>query len=175
VNDIRSAQLTNLLLKELPFYNINVTYESSFNNSITTNLPTLKDLDKYPSMRDLGLFNLNTDSDATADINSNYGISQSQYYSPHKFTSLKSQINSNIDASFSLLHNNVRSLRRNLENFQTHLLQQLDYNFSVIGISETKIRDDTFSDFNPDIANYTGCIKKSKTILKLLSIPQLCS
>jgi exonuclease III len=44
-----------------------------------------------------------------------------------------------------------------LENFQTHLLQQLDYiklNFSVIGISETKIRDDKFSDFNPDIANY---------------------
>jgi hypothetical protein len=34
------------------------------------------------------------------------------------------------------------------------LLQQLDYNFSVIGISETKIRDDKFSDFNPDIANY---------------------
>jgi hypothetical protein len=96
VNHIRSAQLTKLLLKELPFYNINITYESSFNNSITTNLPTLKDLDKYPSMRDLGLFNLNTDSDATADINSNYGISQSQYYSPHKFTSLKSQINSNI-------------------------------------------------------------------------------
>ena len=47
VNDIRSAQLTKLLLKELPFYNINITYESSFNNSITTNLPTLKDLDKY--------------------------------------------------------------------------------------------------------------------------------
>ena len=47
VNDIRSAQLTKLvklLLKELPFYYINITYESSFNNSITTNLPTLKDL-----------------------------------------------------------------------------------------------------------------------------------
>ncbi len=132
VNDVRNAQLTKLLFKELPFYNFNFTYEFDFNNSITTNLPTLKDFDKYPSMRDLGLFNLNTDSDATADINSNYWISQSQYYSPHKFTSPKSQINSNIDMSFSLLHNNVRSLRRNLENFQTHLLQQLDYNFSVI-------------------------------------------
>ncbi len=141
VHDVRNAQLTKSLFKELPFYNFNFTYEFDFNNSITTNLPTLKDFDKYPSIRDLGLFNLNTDSDATADINSNYWISQSQYYSPHKFTSLKSQINSNIDASFSLLHNNVRSLRRNLENFQTHLLQQLDYNFSVIGISETKIRD----------------------------------
>ena len=26
------------------------------------------------------------------------------------------------DSSFSVLHNNVRSLRRNLENFQVHLL-----------------------------------------------------
>jgi hypothetical protein len=38
-----------------------------------------------------------------------------------------------------MLHNNVRSLKRNLENFQTHLLQELDFNFSVIGITETKI------------------------------------
>ncbi len=77
VYDVRNAQLTKSLFKELPFYNFNFTYEFDFNNSITTNLPTLKDFDKYPSMRDLGLFNLNTDSDATADINSNYWISQS--------------------------------------------------------------------------------------------------
>ena len=53
-----------------------------------------------------------------------------------------------------MLHNNVRSLKRNLENFQTHLLQELDFNFSVIGITETKIRDDKFTDFNPEIVNY---------------------
>ncbi len=66
VHDVRNAQLTKSLFKELPFYKFNFTYQFDFNNSITTNLPTLKDFDKYLSMRDLamGLFNLNTDSDA---------------------------------------------------------------------------------------------------------------
>ena len=58
------------------------------------------------------------------------------------------------NASFSLLHNNVRSLRCNLENFQVHLLDELDYPFSVIGISETKITTSTGLDFNPHIPNY---------------------
>jgi hypothetical protein len=52
-----------------------------------------------------------------------------------------------------MLHNNVRSLKRNLENLQTHLLQELTFNFSVIGITETKIRDDFFY-FNPNMENY---------------------
>ena len=56
--------------------------------------------------------------------------------------------------NFSMLHNNVRSLKRNLENFQTHLLHELDYNFSVMGITEKKIRDDNFLDFNPHIEGY---------------------
>jgi hypothetical protein len=91
-------------------------------------------------MCDLDLFNLNTASDANPDVNLNQQILQSQYYSPHKFNSLKkSQSNYITDTSFSMLHNNVRSLKRNLENFQTHLLQELDFNFSVIGITETKI------------------------------------
>ena len=43
------------------------------------------------------------------------------------------------DSCVSVLHNNVRSLRRNLENFQVHLLDELNCDFSVIGVSETKI------------------------------------
>ena len=53
-----------------------------------------------------------------------------------------------------MLHNNVRSLKRNLEKLQTHLLQELNFNFSVIGITETKIRDNNFFDFNPTMENY---------------------
>ena len=56
--------------------------------------------------------------------------------------------------SFSILHNNVRSLRRNLENLQVHLLNELDYRFSVIGITETKITNSAGIDFNPQIPNY---------------------
>ena len=32
------------------------------------------------------------------------------------------------------------SLRRNLENLQVHLLDELDYRFSVIGRTETKLQ-----------------------------------
>ena len=48
----------------------------------------------------------------------------------------------------------MRSLRRNLENFQTHLLDELDHDFSVIGVTETKITNMTKLDFNPQIPNY---------------------
>ena len=157
-NDKTNIQLSKSLLRELPFYNVNnlvLSQVFSPNNSLTTNLPTLKYLDNYPGMCDLGLFNLNTASDANPDVNLNQQILRSQYYSRHKFNSLKkSQSNCITDTSFSMLHNNVRSLKRNLENFQTHLLQELDFNFSVIGITETKIRDDKFTDFNPEIVNY---------------------
>ena len=40
---------------------------------------------------------------------------------------------------FSVIHNNLRSLQRNFEDFQTHLLNELDFEFDLIGISETKI------------------------------------
>ena len=148
--------LNKLILSELPFYNINFIQEFNFNNSITTNLPTIKDFDRYPSMHELGLFNLNTASDAnTESSNLDHQILQTQYYSPHKFSNLKKhQTKYFTDTSFSLLHNNVRSLKRNLEDFQTHLLSQLDFNFSVMGITETKIRDNKISNFNPEVPGY---------------------
>ena len=43
------------------------------------------------------------------------------------------------DTSFSVFHNNVVSLNRNLENLQTHILHELDSRFNIIGVSETKI------------------------------------
>ena len=57
--------------------------------------------------------------------------------------------------NFSLFQTNIRSLRRNLENFQTYLLEQLDFRFNIIGITETKIKNDYANlDFNPAIPNY---------------------
>ena len=54
-----------------------------------------------------------------------------------------------------MFHNNVRSLRSNLENLQIHLLDKLKYNFSVIGISETKITEEKGLDFNPTRPGYS--------------------
>ena len=42
---------------------------------------------------------------------------------------------------FSLFHTNVRSLKRNLDNLQTHLLNELGFPFNIIGITETRITD----------------------------------
>ena len=45
-------------------------------------------------------------------------------------------------------------MKRNIENFQSHLLNELDYSFSVIGITETRINQLEISDFNPSIQHY---------------------
>ena len=61
-------------------------------------------------------------------------------YSPHSFNKFQTELPRRAsDSCFSVLHNNVRSLRRNLENFQVHLLDELNFDFSVIGVCETKI------------------------------------
>ena len=78
-----------------------------------------------------------------------------KYYSPHSFDQLKNNTALAINnARFSILHNNVRSLKRNIENFQSHLLKELDYSFSVIGITETRINQAEICNFNPNIPNY---------------------
>ena len=49
----------------------------------------------------------------------------------------------------------MRSLRRNLNNFQSHLLEELQLQLSVIGITETKIRNSNLPlDFDSSIPNY---------------------
>ena len=46
-------------------------------------------------------------------------------------------------------------MKRNGENLQSHLLNELNCHFSVIGITETRIKNsDIPLDFNMDIPNY---------------------
>ena len=61
--------------------------------------------------------------------------------------------------------NNVRSLRRNLENFQVHLLDELNFDFSIIGVSETKIISGKNLDFNPNIPGYIFLIRSDTSSL----------
>ena len=55
---------------------------------------------------------------------------------------------------FSLLHNNVRSPKRKLENLHVHPIHEFDSNFSVIGVTETKIAKAYSLNFNPNLPNY---------------------
>ena len=58
-------------------------------------------------------------------------------------------------ASFSVFHNNICSLRRDLENLQTHILDELDFPFSIIGITETCITNEDLGGFNYNIPGYS--------------------
>ena len=70
----------------------------------------------------------------------NFPVIRSNCYSPHSFERM---INSLSDKetkeSFSIFHNNVRSLRGNFKKLEEQLFSDLDFNFDLIGISETKI------------------------------------
>ena len=152
------AKETKLLFRELPYNGFNFTdFHGQFNNSLITSLPTKKYLERLTSLHDLNLFNLNTDSNVNPDRNLNIQPIQCKYYSPHSFSQSFREQSSAIsnDSYFSLLHNNVRSLRRNLDNFQLHLLDELQLHFNVIGVTETKITNSNIPlDFHPSIPNY---------------------
>lgn len=128
-------------LSELPYANVDIIRaHGQFNNILNSNLPTKKYLDKLHSIYDLDLFRLNTESTLNPDRNLSMQQIRCKYFSPHSFSMFKeSLLESESQCPFSMLHTNVRSLRKNIDNFQVHLLDELDYHFSVVGITETKL------------------------------------
>ena len=151
-----SSNIFKSLLRELPYYGINLlSTHGQFNNILYDHLPTKKYLESLTSVHDLGLLTLNTNSDINPEINLSDQRIYSRYYSPHSFNKLKSSyFKSNQNSAFSLLHNNIRSLKRNLDDFQTHVLHELGYRFSVMGITETRISNANSLDYNASIPGY---------------------
>ena len=144
------------ILKELPNHGVNIlNCHGQFNNLLSDALPTKKYLEKLSSIHDLDLFTLNVQAAINPDSNLFNQCIQSHYYTPCSFSILNKQLSSPNKSNFSVFHNNVRSLRSNLENLQIHLLDELKYGFSVIGISETKITEEKGLDFNPSIPGYS--------------------
>ena len=114
------------LFRELPYFGQNTTLcHGEFNNLIQSNdLPTKKYLERLPSLYDIDLFSLNLDEKS----NSNSELSpfrpiHCKYNSPHSFCQFKDKLNRQHNyTQFSLTHSNIRSLKHNVENCQTHLL-----------------------------------------------------
>ena len=89
-----SNNTARLLLKELPYFGINlIPIHGQFNNIIPSSLPTNKYLEKLTSLHDLDLFSLNTDSNINPDFNLPNLKIRSQYYSPHSFHVMKNNLN----------------------------------------------------------------------------------
>ena len=133
--------LRKLLFKELPYYGvIIISSHGQFNNLMESELSSKFSLSNLPSLCDMNLFTVNTTQNNSINPNENldFNLIRSNYYSPHSFSQVKRKID-NPNCTFSGIHNNLRSLQRNFEDFQTHLLNELDFEFDLIGISETKI------------------------------------
>lgn len=129
-----------MLFKELPYYNVNIQLaHGQFNNLLNQKLHCKNNLDKLHSLYDLDLFKTNLPTTNDIDSNLQFNNIRSNYYSPISFQKVKTQTTVNLDHRLSIFHNNVRSLNLNLEKLQTQLLDELEYSFDIIGITETKI------------------------------------
>lgn len=131
IRNKNSYKHSKLLLKELPYYNYNIiSCHGQFNNSIPhSSLPSKKQLQKLHSIHDLDIFALNSniDSNINPDIQLMHNQIRANYFSPNSFNNLrKSNRFTCYENSFSILHNNVRSLHANFENFQDHLINGYD-------------------------------------------------
>ena len=112
----------------------------SFNSSFSSPYKTKRDLNKLSGLCDLDLFSLNTVLGDNINSDNQFPCRvNSRYYSAHTFSKLRTKLISLADSTFSVFHNNIVSLSRDLENLQTNLLQELNFYFSIIGVSETKI------------------------------------
>ena len=111
---VKNSNTARLLLKELPYFGINlIPIHGQFNNIIPSSLPTKKYLEKLTGLHDLDLFSLTTGSNINPDFNLPNLKIRSQYYSPDSFHVMKKNLNDTRTGilKFSLFHNNVRSLK----------------------------------------------------------------
>ena len=134
------------LLKELPYFNCKgnlADFHGRFNNLLQSNIRSKRYLDKLTSLYELDLFKLNTlcNSDVNTIDNLYNQHIHSRYFSPHSFKEQNKYVIDNDDDSFSIFHNNLISLSKNFENLQSYILDELGFNFNIIGITETKIND----------------------------------
>ena len=65
-------------------------------------------------------------------------MTSSRYFSPYGLNELLTSDGINV-SNFSVVHNNLVSLKHNLEHLQVHRLDGMDFKFVIIGITETKI------------------------------------
>ena len=139
-------------MRELPYYGQDfISFHGRFNNSNNNTLPTKKYLDNLTSIYDLDLFSLNTRN--AVDTHDNFHKIYSNYYSPHSYSVIKFSKETE-NNNFSMFHTNIRSLRKNFDNFETHLLHELDFQFSIIGLTETRITNVDSLNFECDLPGY---------------------
>ena len=141
----QEQKCTRSLLKELPNFNLSGNlpfHHGRFNNSLASKLPAKRNLECSPCLYDLDLFSMNStlDENLNPDSNLEFPRVQCRYFSPPCFKEYGSSLSiSQQESSLSFFHNNIVSLNKNLDNLVAHYLDELDFHFNVIGVTETKI------------------------------------
>ena len=141
------------LLAQLPYYNCKVLTSAhpQFNSLIDDNRPSTKLLDSLSSLYDLSVFQLNSlDKHIDPDINLTSNKIRSKYYSPHSFAQFIDS--KQLQSKISFLHTNIGSLKKKFEEFQRHVLSEMNFRFTIIGVTETRICDHKCSfNFVPEL------------------------
>ena len=150
----RDIKLFKQLLRELPYNGTNIIYaHGQFKNILPSQIPSKKYLERLTSIFDVDIFHLNDDNSLIdPDLNCLFKSICCKYYSPLSFNQQFKPDESAL-AKLSFFHTNIRSLKSNLDDFQCHILLELDFHFNIIAVSETRIYNDIL-DFNPSIPNY---------------------
>ena len=78
----------------------------------------------------------------------NKALNRCEYHLENSFNQNITKLNIS-SKSFSIIHTNIRSISKNLNNFDTYL-NSLNHEFSVIGLSETWLKPDTVDIFGLD-------------------------
>ena len=96
------------------------------------------DINNLPQLELLASFN-SFDELSDIDLKSNIPVQPKfKYYTTQDFVNNEAIIiNCTSSKCFSGLHTNIRSLNSNFDNF-TQMLTELNHDFSVIGLTETK-------------------------------------
>lgn len=129
----QSAIEIKTLLEQLLYYSCKdlTSAHPQFNSLIDDNRPSRKRLDSFSSLYDLSVFQLNSlDRDIDPDINFTSNRIRSKYYSPHSFAQFIDS--KQLQSKISFLHTNIRSLKKNFEEFQHHVLSELIFRFTII-------------------------------------------
>ena len=145
----QQSKCNKSLLKELPYYSVNIILAHGQFNNLTDScsLPSKKYLEKLRGLHDLDLFSLNTRNELDIDPNRNFVNTspRSKYFSPSSFKNATSSYNTGSN-NFSIAHINIRSQRKNFEDLQIQILHQLDIEFSIIALTETRICNSNHND-----------------------------
>ena len=78
---------------------------------------------------------------------------RSKYCSPHSFAQFIDS--KQLQSKISFLHTNIGSLKKIFEEFQHHVLSEMNFRFTIIGVTETRICDRECSfNFVPELPGY---------------------